>query len=35
MDLRLFSVWRIDQRRYLDFDEMLVNDRNEGTCDAV
>ena len=23
MDLRLFSVWRIDQRRYLDFDEML------------
>ena len=24
MDLRLFSVWRIDQRRYLDFDEMLA-----------
>jgi RNA ligase (TIGR02306 family) len=24
MDLRLFNVWRIDQRRYLDFDEMLA-----------
>ena len=24
MDLRLFNVWRIDQRRYLDFDDMLA-----------
>ena len=24
MDLRLFNVWRIDQRRYLDYDDMLA-----------
>ena len=24
VELRLFNVWRIDQRRYLDFDEMLA-----------
>ena len=24
VDLRLFNVWRIDQRRYLDFDDMLA-----------
>ncbi len=24
MDLRLFNVWQIDQRRYLDFADMLA-----------
>lgn len=24
VDLRLFNIWQIDQRRYLDFDEMLA-----------